>query len=427
MEKTQNQHKKNSSPKSVFSLYQKYVVSMLATLQFTVILNFMILSPLGTILINNLGITLKQFGLLVSCYAFSAALSGILFSAYADRFDRKKLLLIFYTGFLTGTLLCALASNYHFLLGARIITGLFGGIIGSISLSIVADVFPMQSRGQAMGIIQSAFSASQMMGIPIGLFLANFFNWHAVFLMIALIGSLIGICIWFFLKPLTAHLEKVSKKSPLQSILSITTNPRYFTGLTATMLVASGGFILQPFASTFSVNNMGISLNNLPLVYMIGGLTAMLAGPYLGKLSDSIGKFSMFAITSTLCCIWMLWYTALGITPLWTAIFAQCLFALFISGRMSATMALISAVPAAHERGAYMALSTSMQQLAGGLAASAAGLIVLQNPSGKIENYSHLGWFVVGIMVLAMIQMFFINQIISKPQENLKNECLSEL
>ena len=94
----------------------------------------MILSPLGAQLMPALRIPPVQFGLLVSTYAFSAGVSGFLAAGFADRFDRKKLLLFFYTGFMAGTVLCALASSYHVLLIGRLVTGLFAGVVGRCPL-----------------------------------------------------------------------------------------------------------------------------------------------------------------------------------------------------------------------------------------------------------------------------------------------------
>src|SRR3982751_635453 len=153
----------------VFTRYQKFIVAVLAFLQFTIILDFMIISPLGALLLRDLHITTRQFGLVVSAYAFSAGASGLLAAGFADKFDRKRLLLFFYAGFLLGTLLCGVAGSYAFLLGARIVTGVFGGVIGSISMAIVADVFPLEVRGRVMGFMQMGFGARQVLGIPMGL------------------------------------------------------------------------------------------------------------------------------------------------------------------------------------------------------------------------------------------------------------------
>src|SRR5690349_19359867 len=193
------------SPK--FSGYQKVVIGMLAFLQFAVILDFMLMSPLGALIMPSLAITPAQFGSVVSAYAFSAGASGLLTAGFADRFDRKKLLLFFYTGFTMGTLLCALADSYHFLLMARIVTGIFGGVIGSISFAIITDLFKMEVRGRVMGFVQMAFASSQVLGLPIGLYLANKFGWHAPFFMIVGLCLLVGVAIVMFFKPITAHLQ----------------------------------------------------------------------------------------------------------------------------------------------------------------------------------------------------------------------------
>src|SRR6478736_6212473 len=176
----------------VFTRYQKFVVAVLAFLQFTIILDFMIISPLGAIMLPELHIETKRFGAVVSVYALSAAVSGLLAAGFADRFDRKKLLLFFYSGFTVGTLLCGLAPTYEFLLGARIVTGIFGGVIGSISMAIIADLFPLEVRGRVMGTIQTSFAASQVMGLPLGVFLSNKWGWHAPFIMIFVIGVPVG-------------------------------------------------------------------------------------------------------------------------------------------------------------------------------------------------------------------------------------------
>src|SRR5690349_16765932 len=201
--------------KPVFTSYQKFVVALLAFLQFTIILDFMIISPLGALLLQELHVSTRQFGLVVSAYAFSAGASGLLAAGFADKFDRKRLLLFFYAGFLLGTLLCGLATSYHFLLIARIVTGVFGGVIGSISMAIIADLFPLEMRGRVMGTIQTSFAASQVMGLPLGVFLSNHWGWHAPFIMIIGIGAPVGLIIAARLQPIVEHLKVPSTRNPV--------------------------------------------------------------------------------------------------------------------------------------------------------------------------------------------------------------------
>src|SRR5260221_7382753 len=178
-----------------FSRYQSLLIALLALAQFTLILDFVIMSPLGAILMPALDITAGQFGVAVSAYAFSAGISGVLAAGFADRFDRKRFLLFFYCGFIAGTTLCALAPNYPLLLLARIVTGLFGGVIGSIVLAIATDLFPLAMRGRVMGVVTTAFSASQVLGIPMGLYIASHWDWHAAFLAIVLVTIPVGLVI----------------------------------------------------------------------------------------------------------------------------------------------------------------------------------------------------------------------------------------
>ncbi|HZZ76357.1 MAG TPA: MFS transporter, partial [Puia sp.] len=208
--------KQNTIP---FTGYQKFVIFALAITMFTVVLDFMVMSPLGDILMKSLSIKPAGFGLAVSAYAFSAGISGLLTAGFADRFDRKKLLLFFYTGFIAGTLLCGVVNTYPLLVGARIITGLFGGVIGSISMAIVADLFDLQHRGRVMGFMQMGFGASQVLGIPIGLYLANLWGWHAPFLWVGTMAMIIAILIAFKLKPLTKHLAVQQDRSALTHLV----------------------------------------------------------------------------------------------------------------------------------------------------------------------------------------------------------------
>lgn len=241
-----------------FSGYQKLVIALLALLQFTIMLDFMVLAPLGDYLMKSLTITPKGFGVVVSSYAFSAGASGILAAGFADKFDRKKLLLFFYVGFIVGTLCCALATTYWMLLGARIITGLFGGVIGAISMTIMTDLFEVNQRGRVMGFVQMAFAASQVLGIPIGLYFANLWGWHSSFLMIVVLAVLIAITIIIKLKPIDKHLALQSDKSAFLHLWHAVSNKSYQTGFIATAFLSVGGFMLMPFSSAYLINNINL-------------------------------------------------------------------------------------------------------------------------------------------------------------------------
>lgn len=401
---------RTNSPETPFGRYQIFIIALLAFLQFTVVLDFMVLSPLGAILLQDLNITTQQFGLVVSGYAFSAGASGLLAAGFADKFDRKKFLLFFYAGFIGGTFLCAVANSYMFLLGARIVTGIFGGVIGSVSFAIIGDLFPLEKRGRVMGFVQMAFAASQVLGIPIGLWLAAHYSWHMPFYMIVAASLAVGVVIIVVMKPVTDHLQTKSGRDPVDHLLHTVTQPNYIKGFVATILLATGGFMLMPFASAFSTHNLGIPLKDLPYVYAITGVFSIVFGPITGKLSDAIGKYKMFVVGTIISVVVVAIYTNLGITPLWMVVALNVVLFIGISSRMISSSALMTAVPQPQDRGAFMSINSSIQQVSGGVASVVAGMIVRQDASGLLQRYDILGVVVVVSMLITMSLMYRVHR-----------------
>jgi predicted MFS family arabinose efflux permease len=393
----------------VFSRYQLFIIALLAILQFTVVLDFMVLSPLGAQLMKVLHLTTSQFGLAVSGYAFSAGLSGFIAAGFADKFDRKKLLLFFYTGFITGTFLCGIAPDYHFLLAARIITGFFGGVISSISYAIISDLFSLQVRGRVMGFVQMAFATSQVMGIPVGLYFANRVGWHAPFLMITGVSIIEFIAIAVYMKPINEHLKLKSDRNPFQHLFKTVSKPNYLMVFIFSTLLVTGGYMLMPFGSAYSVNNLGIPMTQLPVLYFVTGVFSMVAGPYIGKLSDVIGKFRVFSLGSILAIVIILYYTNLGISPFWLVTVLNTVLMMGVLSRLISSSALITAIPEASDRGAFMSINSSVQQFSGGIASVIAGLIVVQTGSGTLKHYDTIGYIVSGSIIVTIIMMRSIN------------------
>ncbi|MEX6687994.1 MFS transporter [Danxiaibacter flavus] len=411
----------NTASKPTFTKYQVFVIAILAFIQFTVVLDFMVLSPLSAILLDKLHINTSQFGFVVSAYAFSAGASGLLSAGFADKYDRKKLLMFFYTGFIIGTILCGLAPNYQFLLIARIVTGIFGGVISSIGLAIVTDIFKMEQRGRVMGFVQMAFAASQVLGIPVGLFLANRWGWHSPFLMIAGLGIAVGIIMTIYLKPVNEHLKYKSDRNPFHHLASTLVKTPYARGFLATTLLATGGFMLMPFGSAFGIHNMGLTMEQLPTLYLVSGMFAMVIGPLAGKLSDKIGKYKVFFLGTVISIIMVLYYTRLGITPLWGVILINIFMFAGITSRMIASSALMTAVPDPQDRGAFMSINSSVQQISGGIAAACAGQIVAQTSTGYLKHYDTLGYVVTVSMLITLGMMYIINRQVQqklKPRES---------
>lgn len=406
-----------SIEKYQFTSYQKLVIVLLALTQFTVVLDFMVMSPLGDMLMKSMNLTTRQFGFAVSGYAFSAGISGILTAGFADKFDRKKLLLFFYIGFIVGTFLCSVANTYPLLLAARIVTGLFGGVIGSISMAIVADLYPIQERGRVMGFMQMGFGASQVLGIPISLFLANAWGWQMPFLMIVALALIIWLLIVFKMQPVTKHLEIQNDKNALMHLWHTVANRNYRIGFLGTAMLSLGGFMMMPWGSAFSINNLGVSPQQLPILFMVGGVSTLFIMPLIGKFSDKIDKFKLFTMASIWMIVVVLIYTNLTPVPFWVLIVMNIVMMIGIMSRMVPSMALVSGLPQMQDRGAFMSINSSLQQIAGGIAAAIGGLIVVQKDKhSPLEHYNTLGFVIVGITMVSILLVYRISMVVKKQQ-----------
>jgi predicted MFS family arabinose efflux permease len=396
--------------KLTFSPYQKFVVAILAFLQFTIILDFMIISPLGAIVMPALDIGTNEFGWAVSAYAFAAAISGVSAAGFADRFDRKRLLLFFYGGFIVGTALCAAAPTYHFLLAARVVTGLFGGVIGSVVLAIAADLFPLEMRGRVMGVVQTAFAGAQVLGLPVGIYLAGLWNWHTPFVAIVAIAVPARLVIALYMKPVVEHLKSKQEHSAWLHLARTLFEPKYAPAFVGIMALTTGGYMIMPFLSTFIVNNIGLPLRDLPTVYLVTGLCTVFTGPIVGKASDRFGKFRTFLSGTVVFLVMIAIYTDLGPTSLIGVIIVNALLFVGIFSRMIPAQALFSAVPEPAKRGSFNAIMASLQQLSGGIASAFAGLIIVQNSSGQLQHFDWMGYIVMASALLSLALIYIIHR-----------------
>lgn len=396
-----------------FSSYQVLVIVLLALTLFTVMLDFMVMSPLGDMLMKSLSLTTSQFGNAVSAYAFSAGISGFLTAGFADRFDRKKLLLFFYIGFIAGTLFCSLSNSYGMLLWARIFTGIFGGVMGSIAMAIMADIFPIHQRGRAMGFMQMAFGASQVLGIPISLYIANHWGWKWPFLMIVGLAFIIWIVILIKLRPVTQHLHLKTEKNPLEHLLHTFLNPRYWNGFLMTAILSIGGFMMMPWGSVFAVNNLKVSNEQLPALFMASGLASLLIMPMIGKLSDKFDKVKIFTVAAIAMMVIIVIYTNLSPVPFYLIVGLNILMMTAIMSRVVPAQALVSSLPKMQDRGAFMSINSSLQQVAGGIAAWFGGRIVVQETkTSPLKHYDTLGYIIVIIIILNIIQVYRVSNMI---------------
>ena len=380
---------------------ERAVLMTLAAVQFTSIVDFMVVMPLGPQLMRTLAITPAQFGLIVSSYTISAGVAGVVASSLVDRFGRKSAFLGLYVGFLVGTLFCGLAQTYTLLLVARIVTGAFGGVLGGMAMAIVGDVFPDERRGRATGILMSAFSLASVFGVPFGLYLGTRYDWHAPFLMLVAIGlPVLGVGLRA-LPPLRGHLAKANV-APWARVVETYTHPNHVRAFALVVSVMLGTFMVVPFISPYLVSNAGVLERDLPWIYVGGGILSLVSSPLIGRWADKAGKLKVYRIIAPGSALMMLALTNLPKVGLLVAVAAVSLLMVSNAGRMVAAMAMINASVEPRMRGGFMSAYSSVQHIAAGVGAFLAGLIIAEGPDGTLRHYGWVGLIGVASTLLSL-------------------------
>ena len=366
---------------------ERWLLFTLAGIQFTHILDFMIMMPLGPQFTALFGISNAQFGLLVSAYTLSAGFSGLMAATYIDRFGRKQLLLGMYSLFGLATLACALAPDYLWLMVARVAAGLFGGVLSALSQTIVADVIPFERRGRAMSVVMTSFSVSTVAGVPLGLFLAAHFNWHAPFVGIAVLVGLLSLAAWQTLPRLDAHLHHPERVSVWRGIGQVLAEPNHLKAFAVSGLMMFAAFTVIPYITIYLQSNAGMKTEEVPWIYLSGGLATLLSARYFGRLTDRVGKVQMFQRLALAVTVPLMATTLSQGLPLWGLLAISTSFFTVMSGRMIPGMAMISSAALPRLRGTFMTLNSAVQSASMGLAALVAGLIIGRDAQGQLTGY----------------------------------------
>lgn len=374
---------------------ERFFLFSLAGIQFTHILDFMIMMPLGPEFIRELNINTHEFGLLLSSYTFAAAIAGVFATYFVDRFERRALLLSLYACFIIATLVCGLAPDYHSLFIARAFAGAFGGILGSLVQTIIADSIPFERRGKALGTVMSAFSVSTVAGVPLSLFLANnipSLGWRAPFIFIALISSLILYLGYRNIPKISGHLGHSHEGSRISQIWNIFVAHQHLRAFVFMALIMLTGFSVIPYIALYLTSNVGIDNPYISLIYLCGGIATLMSSRMIGHMADRYGKVKVFRVLAVISLIPLLVTTNLMPVPLWVVLINSTAFFVLVSGRMIPAMAIVSQVVEAKIRGTFMSLVGSVQMLASGLASVIAGVVVTIGADGKMDHYSLVGY-----------------------------------
>lgn len=401
---------------------ESVLLILLAAINFTHILDFMIMMPLGNYLMPYFDITPQQFTFLVATYTLSAGTSGFIAAFFVDNYDRKKILLIGYVGFLLGTLACGVAPSYHLLLVARLVAGVFGGIIGAQVLSIISDAFTYERRGAAMGAVMSAFSIASTIGVPFSLYLANAISWHAPFILIGVLGFALIPLIMKYVPVQTAHInqDKNTKTKKFDVLKDVLRNPNQKLALVFSGLIMMGHFLIIPFVNPYMEFNNGYSKSQTPMIYLVGGIAAFFAANILGKLSDKYGKLRVFVICVILSLPLVIIITNLPPIPFAITLIFFAFWFTLSTGRGVAAQAMVSNVVDPQKRGSFMSFNSSIQQLGTSAASLIAGFIVIKGTRGEIYRYEWLGYLSVIILLICVLLGYKIfKKVDSKRNSNL--------
>ncbi|WP_417611939.1 MFS transporter [Owenweeksia hongkongensis] len=383
-----------------FTSYQIQLLICIAGLLFTMVLDFMLLPAISAMVMPALDLSTSQFGYVVSAYSISAGTSALIFSTFADRFERKKLLMFIYTGFLIGILGSALAQGFWVLIAARVFTGIFGGVVAAICYAMVSEMFSLQQRGRAMGSLHVAFALCQVLGLPAAVFIASHYQWQMAYFIILSVGLLFYILSLFIMKPISGHLNEQDNVS--SKLRGIVTTPSYWYVFANNVTLVIADVLFMTFASVFYVKNQLISEDDLAIVFGASGIATILLSPLIGKLADKTSHFKVFAIGTGIAAIMVVTISQLheaGI--IWVLICNTLLFA-GIAARMICSGALGLEIPKSTDRGSFMTFDSALQLICAGVAATAAGWIVFQNADGKMLNYPVLSIIVVLLMGITL-------------------------
>ena len=384
-------------------LSERSLLLLLAAVQFTHIVDFMILMPLGPKLMNDLHIGPGTLSALVAAYTVSSGIVGLLAAPFVDRFDRRKLLLFAYGGFILGTLSCGLSFNAATLLVARAISGTFGGLSIAMIMSIIGDVVPPERRAAGMGIVMTAFSAASALGVPFGLQLAHWFRWEAPFLLLAALATINWGIAYFYLPSVRGHLENRGDSDPTRAFVDLLRDANAWRALIFMSAAVIGHFAIIPLLSPFLVGNVGLPEKYLFLVYMTGGVLTIFTAPVVGRLADSLGRLRVFSGMVMIACAVTVWISQSGPLPAWVVMVQAGMFFVFASGRFIPGQAIMTLAVPASRRGAFMSLNGCARDLAMGLASSIGGWIVVKDEgTGRLEHFQWLGWIAVGAGIISI-------------------------
>ena len=375
---------------------------VLVAVQFTHMVDFVIIMPLGKRLMSELAISPEQFGYVVAAYAWAAGLASLLASFVMDRFDRRQVLLTMYGGFALSTLFCGLATSYELLLVSRTLAGVFGGTAAVALMAVIGDVFPPEKRGRATGAVVSSFAVASIAGLPLGLWLARWQGWGAPFVALAVLSGLVWLLGWARLPSVRGHLA-APRREPLAEFAAVAREPNHLWGFAFSFFLVLGTFTVASFVAPVLASKNGWDEGQLAIVYLVAGLLTLLGTNVVGRLADRVPRLPLFRVLGAAALVLALVLSYLPPVSLWVAAAVVGGFMVAAAGRMVPAHAMMLGAAAPRVRGAFMSLNTAVQHAATGLAPTIAGAIITAGPDGTLTGFPLVGWIAAGTAAVSLV------------------------
>jgi predicted MFS family arabinose efflux permease len=380
----------------------------LAAIQFVYIADFMVLSPLGPVLMRTFEVEPRAFGLLISASTFSAAVCGFAGALFVDRYDRRRVLLVLFALFIVALLGASVAPGYWTLLAARVLGGGAGGLIGATVFTVIGDQIPEERRGAATGKVMTAFALATVAGVPIGLLFAGWFGWHAPFVFMACVASVVFAYAWRVVPSMATHVrardpEVHPVKAALWPVLAVLRHPNHLRAYLFVVLLMFSAFMVIPFIALYNTINVGVTEQQLPIIYLVGGAATLFTSRLVGRMSDRFGARRVYRIVAFASIVPIVVLTNLPEAPFWVALAVSVAFFVIVPSRVIPAMTLVTSSAVPRLRGTFMSINASVQSLAQAAASFVAGAIIVRDSSGRLEHFDKVGWIAVGATVAAIV------------------------
>lgn len=386
---------------------------ILCAVQFVHIVDLMMVIPLGPDFATALDIPLDQLGWIGGAYTFAASLIGMVAAVYLDRYDRKRLLLVCLAGLTIMTGLGAVAWDFYSLVTIRFITGMFGGPCTALCFAVIADRVPDERRGSAMGRVMTAFSLASISGVPIGLELANAYDWRAPFFATAAATALVFVVAWRFMPSLTGHMVSGARVKSFAALKKLLFNPLHLQVFAFGSLSMFAAFLLIPHMATFVQFNLGMPRDELGGLYMAGGVASYIVLRVTGKILNKV-KASKVAIIGMAVLVATCYAGMIHSPSYLPPIAIYVLFMASMSVRGVCANTLASKIPAPRQRAGFLALMNCISQMFAAMGAFISTALLSEATDKSLVGFEQAAWLAIAASLAVPPVMWWVERHVSR-------------